>query len=415
MISKLRQHRQQQQQAQHRDGDSDSGNDDRSRTGSASHNNYIDDDDDDDATQVTSNQNNSKSGNAADSLQDSLDFDVEEAGPLTTSAEEKSRGSNIPADYKPDDGQRRLTEDVGNACEKRTSISAATPGKSSTSPSDDVDEIPSTTIRTPRTNRRAEQDSRKCNTRTTKMPPRANKRTHWYPTNKKTTKGNRLTKDVDHTVLIRSRNNDGDDGADGADGADDLQSKPGEINFVPDGSLGEEDDLASHGSHPTRHTHTSHSSSSSSAALFTIERIRAFMTDYYEDFDSIFQNGSSVEAKKACFEAFFDQYYTKEIIWVRSSGNPIGRQDLAGMLCDDIEIIRAILVSIDNIQLLAGGLAAVVVYTADLKFLYKGEPQSDRTVLSSMLETKGSEILIAHVHWSAGKPIPKESRWESKK
>ncbi|CAB9496853.1 expressed unknown protein [Seminavis robusta] len=155
---------------------------------------------------------------------------------------------------------------------------------------------------------------------------------------------------------------------------------------------------------------------SNKTTLLTKQRIRSFMTDYYADFDSIFQNGSSKQVKKTCFEAFFDQYYTKDILWIRSSGNPIGRKDLAGMLCDDIDIDHAILVSIDNITLMAGGMVASVTYTADLKFSFKGQPQSDRTVLSSVLQvTNDIEIRIAHVHWSVGGPIPKESRWETEK
>jgi hypothetical protein len=59
-------------------------------------------------------------------------------------------------------------------------------------------------------------------------------------------------------------------------------------------------------------------------------------------------------------------------------------------------------------------LAAVVVFTADQEYLYRGKPEADRTVISSVLSVfNGCDILISHEHRCVGKPIPKESRWES--
>jgi len=166
-------------------------------------------------------------------------------------------------------------------------------------------------------------------------------------------------------------------------------------------------------SYKTTQTSSSGGSSSTSTQLIlTEERIRSHMKDYYEDYDSIFRHGQST---KACWEAFFDQYFTKDILWVRSTGNPIGREGLATLLADDITGVRMTLVDIESIQLIAGGLAAVVVFTADQVYLYKGKPESDRTVITSVMHVvNGCDILISHEHRCVGKPIPNlDARWES--
>lgn len=157
----------------------------------------------------------------------------------------------------------------------------------------------------------------------------------------------------------------------------------------------------------------SNPTSDNSSPVLTKQLVRSFLTDYYEDFDSIFRSSSNKQVQKTCFEAFFDQYYTPDALWVRSSGNPIGRDQLGGMLTDHIDVEHALLVSIDHIRLLAGGLVATVVYTADLQFAFKGTPQNDRTVLTSVLQMQGvGSPKITHVHWSVGQPIPTTSRWD---
>jgi len=224
-----------------------------------------------------------------------------------------------------------------------------------------------------------------------RMPPRDKKQTHWHPQT---------------TINQQKRNTTLGNGVGSSEL--DIHSKPVEINVIRQDSL-EDESTEMQPSIDTRITRTSVSSHASSVTLLTVNKVQSFMTDYYEDFDSIFRNGSSVAVKKTCFEAFFDQYYTKDILWIRASGNPIGRKDLANLLCDDIEVDRAVLVSIDSIRIMAGGLCATVVYTADLKFRFKGKQNSDRTILSSFVEADGSEMRIAHTHWSTGQPIPEEN------
>lgn len=201
----------------------------------------------------------------------------------------------------------------------------------------------------------------------------------------------------------------------------DLRSKPGFINVVVEDEetgllLGEEEDR-SQGTNPSRKTAkstggTTHTSTTSTSSfILTKERVRSHMKDYYEDYDTIFRFGKT---SLDCWEAFFRQYFTDDVMWVRSTGNPLNREGLAKLLAEDIVGVSMSIVSIDSIQLLAGGLAAVVVFTADQEYVYKGKQESDRTVITSVLHVvNGCEILIGHEHRCVGKPIPKDTRWES--
>lgn len=156
--------------------------------------------------------------------------------------------------------------------------------------------------------------------------------------------------------------------------------------------------------------------STSSSRVLTEERVRSFMVDYYEDFHSIFQTHrhSSVMEKKDCFTAFCEHYYTPNFLFIRPSGNPLDLEGFIKVNSEDIVGIRIALVSIESIQIMASGMAAAVVYTADQEFEYKGHPNSDRTVITGLLHVGSSgEIQIGHEHRCVGKPIPKTTRWES--
>jgi hypothetical protein len=103
---------------------------------------------------------------------------------------------------------------------------------------------------------------------------------------------------------------------------------------------------------------------------------------------------------------FFSQYYTKDILWVCSSSNTLKGEELAYHFANNIVGIRMQLVSIENIQVL-GGMSAVVVFTADQEFLYRGHPVSDRTVLNIVVLNVDSsrgcygqeKIRIAHLYF----------------
>jgi Protein of unknown function (DUF3804) len=239
----------------------------------------------------------------------------------------------------------------------------------------------------------------------------------WHSKTRRKSKEHRATREREP---LQFQDNDVID-MDHPDDSFDLQSKPAmvgvqittleeESEFLVNEDAEDDDDVNPIAAGSVGGTRDS-GSSTCSVLLLTKDRVRSYMVDYYADYDSIFRHGKT---SKACWEAFFQQYFTQDVQWVRSTGNPIGREGLALLLSEDIIGISMSIVSIDSIQLLAGGLAAVVVFTADQEYLDRGKPEADRTVISSVLSVvNGCDILISHEHRCVGKPIPKESRWES--
>lgn len=134
-------------------------------------------------------------------------------------------------------------------------------------------------------------------------------------------------------------------------------------------------------------------------------KIRAFLHDYYEDFNSM--EGCIPES----WDIFFSKYFVPDFQWIRPSGNPIGKEGLISMFTNDIQIISVSLVSIDNITILAGQQSAVVTFTADQAFCYQGKRNEDRAVSTGVMEMQGDEIKLVQEHRTSGKPIPRETRW----
>jgi hypothetical protein len=150
----------------------------------------------------------------------------------------------------------------------------------------------------------------------------------------------------------------------------------------------------------------SHSENRRSSVLTDI-KIRAFLEDYFEDYCSIGEGG---------FEAwslFFQRYRSPDYLFIRPSGNPIDSLGLANLLSTDIKVAKYILVSIESVTIMKSKRAAIVMYTADQVFSYRGTMNEDRAVFSCVLEYRGDEIKIIHEHRTSGKPIPKETRWSS--
>lgn len=199
----------------------------------------------------------------------------------------------------------------------------------------------------------------------------------------------------------------------------DLKSKPGVIRFETEllslAEEEEEEDDDGTAAAPSQASKTTNSGSASSAKQFLLseERVRAYMKDYYEDFDSIFRHGKS---SRTIWESFFQEYYREDILWVRPSSNTLKGDELAEHFANDIEGIRMQLVSVDSIQLL--GQTAVVVFTADQELKYRGHPVNDRAVMTMVLagsiEDGKEKIRIAHEHRCVGKPIPR-TRWDDSK
>ena len=143
--------------------------------------------------------------------------------------------------------------------------------------------------------------------------------------------------------------------------------------------------------------------------LLNRDSVTALLHDFYEDLTS---NASS--KSRECWKAFYEKYHSPEYTMVRPSGNPCHSSDFIDMFCsEDCQLIRLQMVSVETVQVIAGGLVAVVTYTVDQRFIYKGEPQEDRVCLTCIMEEREGDIRICHEHRSTGHPIPKTSRWDN--
>jgi hypothetical protein len=99
---------------------------------------------------------------------------------------------------------------------------------------------------------------------------------------------------------------------------------------------------------------------------------------------------------------------------IRPSGNPIGVKALVKLMTEDVVCENITLVSIENINIIAAGQAAVVVFTTDQSFTFKGVYNADRAVMTCVMHVvDGREIKIVHEHRTVGRPIPKETRWST--
>jgi Protein of unknown function (DUF3804) len=158
---------------------------------------------------------------------------------------------------------------------------------------------------------------------------------------------------------------------------------------------------------------TASSSSSSSRRLLRPDLVTALLHDLYDDLNS------NVDSKsRECWKALYQKYHAPDYLMVRPSGNPIHSSGFIDLFCcEDIRLFKFELVSVQQVRILAHGLVAVVVYTVDQFFSYKGVLQNDRAVLSCVLEEIEGDIKITQEHRSSGKPIlpldhDQEDRWD---
>jgi hypothetical protein len=140
------------------------------------------------------------------------------------------------------------------------------------------------------------------------------------------------------------------------------------------------------------------------------DSVVALLTDLYDDMDSLSKSKS-----EECWKALFENYHSPKYVLIRPSGNPLTVEGIVQMFCNaDLKPVSISLISVDSVQIIADGLAAVATYTVDQKFNYKGTTlNEDRCVLTCVLEELGGEIKIVHEQRTSGQSIPKESRWEA--
>ncbi|CAB9517099.1 expressed unknown protein [Seminavis robusta] len=141
----------------------------------------------------------------------------------------------------------------------------------------------------------------------------------------------------------------------------------------------------------------------------TKDSIRAFLIDFCIDAKTLY------DKPKECWEAFYEKTHHPEYTHIRNSGNALTSQEFIDMLTGGVLVGTDLqLVSIDKIVLMAGGRSAVVTYTIDQHFEYKGVPNSDRCVYTLVLEEVDGEPKMVQEQRSNGMPIPKpKSRWQT--
>ena len=73
------------------------------------------------------------------------------------------------------------------------------------------------------------------------------------------------------------------------------------------------------------------------------------------------------------------KFFTRNFVLVRPSGNPLDRDGFVGMLSNGfVTDLEESIVSLDDVRVLGGGHTAIVVYTSDQKFKYKGTKNAGR-------------------------------------
>ena len=138
------------------------------------------------------------------------------------------------------------------------------------------------------------------------------------------------------------------------------------------------------------------------------DNIRAFLNDYCSDYDTL----KDMQFLDTIWHCFAEQYYDPEKFQsMAPSGNPIGYEELVLGLILDTKILSVQMVSIDSITILESKVAAIVVFTCDHSFKFRGVVSEERSVMTCVLEldqVKGA-IKIVHEHRSFRRPIPKET------
>ena len=143
----------------------------------------------------------------------------------------------------------------------------------------------------------------------------------------------------------------------------------------------------------------------------TKDKIRAFMYDYYADYDSM-----KGKQKYHAWRCFAERYYCPtKFQFIRPCGNHHDFNEWVKGAFDHLVIRSMKLVSIDTITILPSNETAIVVLTNDYKFDFKGSPLERRGVATCILEPHPitGAIQIVHEHRSGMRPIPKETRWQA--
>lgn len=146
----------------------------------------------------------------------------------------------------------------------------------------------------------------------------------------------------------------------------------------------------------------------STRLVLTDETVRAFLHDYHEGFATMY-GAQNIDS----WRSFVEKCYTPGFQYVRPSGNPIGRDDFAVSMAADMKWIKIQMISIDSVIIMSCMRSAVIIYTGEHCFEYKGILNEDRCTITCVLEMVEGEIKIVQEHRSSGIKVPKETRWKS--
>ena len=146
----------------------------------------------------------------------------------------------------------------------------------------------------------------------------------------------------------------------------------------------------------------------SANSVLTQVLIRTFLYDYHAAYQAMC-GPQTIES----WRSFAEKFYIPSFQLVRPSGNPIKRDDLATYMASDMNFVKIQMISIDSINIISCMRSAVVIYTAEHFFEYKGIPNEDRCVYTCVLELTDGDIKMVHEHRSSGMSVPKETRWKS--
>ena len=117
----------------------------------------------------------------------------------------------------------------------------------------------------------------------------------------------------------------------------------------------------------------------------------------------MFEAGKSKDAAKIA--STMDKYFKPDCAMIRPSGNPLDMDGFKGMLgSPDVIMSRDEVISVDDVKEIAGGNAAVVVYTTRSTFTYQGNANDDCAKFSATLEKVGEAWMVAHLHRGTGQP-----------
>ena len=109
---------------------------------------------------------------------------------------------------------------------------------------------------------------------------------------------------------------------------------------------------------------------------------------------------------------FLLRFNSPDWTMVRPSGNPLNMESLLQMWnSPDVNVTANQLLGVNSVKIFAGGNAAVATFTCYQVFNYKGQPNTDVSVYTSVLEKSDAGWMTVHQHRCSGRaPTEEETK-----